>query len=299
MIRQTEVASLRYRGLDLWDDASILDALLEGQFRAIGAVQAARTAVQHAAGALVERLLDEQSRLVYVGAGVSGHLALMDGMEMNPTFGWPPSRLVLLMAGGDAARLAPIGGPEDDADAGIRDIGANAVGPVDAMIAVAASGTTAYTLAAVEAAKARGALTVGIANNADTPLLRAVQHPVLLDTGPEVIAGSTRLNAGTAQKAALGLLSTLVMTRLGHVVDGFMVGVTADNAKLRERAAAILVAITGSDIEAARGALERCAWRVKPAALVVHGLSTDEADTLLRQSGGRLREALAQLPSRP
>ena len=135
-------------------------------------------------------------------------------------------------------------------------------------------------------------MTIGIANNPDTALLQLADHPVLLDTGPEVIAGSTRLNAGTAQKAALGMLSSLVMTRLGHVVDGLMVNMTADNAKLRDRAVTILMTLTGCQHDAALAALAGCQGQIKLAALVLNGLSIERARTLLQQHGGRLRDAL-------
>ena len=292
----TEMASARYRALDTWDSAEILSALLEGQLNAVAAVRPALPALAAAAAAMLERLQDEHSRLVYIGAGASGHLALQDGMEMAPTFGWPAARLVLLMAGGDAARLSPDGSQEDDAGGGAAAIEAHDIGPADVIIAVAASGGTAYTVAALAAAKRRGALTVGIANNPDTELLRAADYPILLDTGPEVIVGSTRLNAGTAQKAALGLLSSLIMTKLGHVLDGFMVNLVVDNAKLRKRALCTLTAITGAGREAALAALDRCGGRVKNAVLVLKGLSVQQAEQVLQTERGRLRDALAHAP---
>ena len=294
----TEIASPRYRALDTWDDADILTALLEGQLNAIAAVRAALPQLQQAAAAIVARLQNPRSRLVYIGAGASGHLALQDGMEMPTTYGWSAERLVLLMAGGDAARLSPDGSREDDASGGAEAIDLHAIGADDVIIAVAASGGTPYTVAALQAAGRRGALTIGIANNPDTALLRAADYPILLATGPEVIAGSTRLNAGTAQKAALGMLSTLVMVKLGHVIDGFMVNMTVDNAKLRERAVSILTAITDCDRAAALTALDHCQGQIKPAALVVQGLSFEQAQNLLQQTHGRLREALMQLSSR-
>ena len=288
----TETASPRYHGLDLWSDDDILQALLEGQLNAIATVRMALPALQQAAQALYTRLQDERSRVVYIGAGASGHLALQDGMEMTPTFGWPAQRLVLLMAGGDAARLQAGGTYEDDAAAAQEELTAHDVNSQDAVIAVAASGTTAYTVAAVRLARERGALTIGIANNPATELLQYAEYPVLLDTGPEVIAGSTRLNAGTAQKAALGLLSTLVMTRLGHVLDGYMINMTVDNAKLRERAVKILIALSHCQRDEALTALARCQNRVKPAVLVLHGMDPSQAERLLQEHQGRLRQAL-------
>ena len=165
----------------------------------------------------------------------------------------------------------------------------------DVVIAVAASGSTAFTLAAARAARRGGALTIGIANNPDTPLLDESDHPILLDSGAEVINGSTRMGAGTAEKAALNLLTTLAMIRLGHVYDGLMVGLRVENAKLRERAIAMLVEITGCPPEAAAETLARSADSVKAAALRLKGARPEEADRLLDKAGGNLRIALGSL----
>jgi len=292
---KTEIASQRYIGLDTWDDDEILRALWDGQMNAVAALRPALPALQTAAAALVDRLGKPDSRLVYAGAGASGLLAIQDGMEMTPTFGWPSDRLIFLMAGGDKARLSPDGASEDDADSAEWDVGNHGLGQADAVVAVAASGTTRYTVHLVAAARKAGALTVAIANNPDTDLLKTAECPVLLDTGPEVIAGSTRLGAGTAQKAALGMLSTLVMVRLGHVMDGLMVSMVATNAKLQDRAARMLRAITGAEEATARQALEAADGRVKTAALIVRGLDAAEADRRLEAADGNLRRALAGL----
>lgn len=288
----TETASPRYRGLDTWDDPTLLDALLESQLAAVAAVRAALPTLAAAAGAMVARL-HQGGRLIYVGAGASGLLALQDGLELPQTFGWPRARLVLLLAGGQD--LHSLGGAEDDAETARDAIAALALQAADVVLGVAASGSTPYTVAALEAAGQRGALTVGIANNPDRPLLKAAARPVLLDTGPEAIAGSTRMKAGTAQKAALNLLSTLIMTRLGHVHDTYMVDMVIDNAKLRERGLAMLTTITGRGREEAAAALARCQDRIKPAVLVLHGLEPAAAERLLTATQGSLRAALARL----
>jgi N-acetylmuramic acid 6-phosphate etherase len=199
-----------------------------------------------------------------------------------------------LLAGGET--LVPgHGGVEDDAPAGMRRLEALALGSSDVVIAVAASGSTAFTLAVAVAARAAGALVVGLANNPDTPLLMTSHHPILLDSGAEVINGSTRMGAGTAEKAALNLLTSLTMVRLGHVYDGLMVDLRVENAKLRDRAAAILMEITGCGREAATDALRRSADRVKTAALVLKGVRPDDADRRLEAASGNLRIALAAL----
>ncbi len=296
----TEAASPRFTGIDAWEPGDVLDALVEGQMSAVAAVRAARRAIEAAALAAEERLL-LGGRLVYAGAGTSGRLAAQDGAELVPTFNWPQDRLVLLVAGGERAMMRAVEGAEDRGDVGAAEVAAARVGPDDVLIALAASGTTPYTLGALRAAKDRGALTVGVANNPGTPLLAEADCPILLDTGPEAIAGSTRLKAGTAQKAALNLLSSLAMIRLGRVYEGMMVDVQATNDKLVRRSQGMLARITGASEAEARGALERAQGSVKLAVLLLRGLSPEEARAALDRSGGGLRAALegAGSPLRP
>ena len=294
-MRATEEFSPRYKGLDLWPDAEVLAAFWDGQMAAVAAVRPALPAIAAAAAAVAARLGEGGGRLVYGGAGTSGLLAIQDGMEMNSTFGWPPERLLLLMAGGDQARLQITGGDEDDAQSAEQAVEDHRIGPADAVIAVAASGTTPFTVALLRAARAAGALTVGIANCADTPLLQSAEQPILLDSGPEVIAGSTRLNAGTAQKATLGMLSSLAMTRLGHVVDGLMVSLVADNEKLKGRGVRIVAEVAAVEPALAEASLERGQGRVKDAILIARGAAEAQARDLLAASGGNLRVAMERL----
>lgn len=291
----TETISQHYRGLDAWDDAAILAAFVDGQERAIAAVSRARGAIATAAQAVVHRLGDT-GRLIYIGAGSSGLLAALDGMELAGTFDWPEKRTVFVLAQGTALKPGMKGGSEDDAAAARAEIARLAPTAADVAIAVAASGSTPFTLAAVEAARKAGALTVGLANNASAPLLAQVDQPVLLDSGVEVIAGSTRMGAGTAQKAALGLLSSLIMIRLGRVHDGHMVDLRVDNAKLHKRAVTMLVDITHVDERQAASALDACGGHVKQAALVAKGLAPEEAARVLAETHGNLRAAMARLP---
>ena len=287
----TERLSPRYSGIDRWDVADVLEAMLEGQFAAVAAVHAARPALAGAALAIEARLA-AGGRLVYVGAGTSGRLAVQDGAELAPTFSWPRERLLLLMAGGDKALVEAVEGAEDDAAAAARLVERHAIGRRDVLIAVAASGTTPFTLAALRAAKAAGALTVWIANNRDAPLLAAAEHPILLDTGAEPIAGSTRMKAGTAQKIALNLLSSAVMIGLGRVYEGLMVDLQAKNRKLVRRSERILAQLTGADGKAAHAALQRADGNLKLALLLLEGCDPKEAAALLDDAGGRLRAAL-------
>jgi N-acetylmuramic acid 6-phosphate etherase len=291
MKRGTESVSPRYRGLDLWSDDEILEAMWEGQARAVAAVRRALPSMGRAARAMAERL-GASGRIIYVGAGTSGRLAALDGAELAPTFGWPEHRTVFLLAQGPVLTPVATSVHEDDAPRGRREMLALQPRPEDAVIAVAASGTTPFTRAAALAATERGALVIAIANNADAPLFQAADVPILVDTGAEIISGSTRMNAGTAQKAVLCMLSSLLMIRLGQVYDGLMVNLNVSNEKLRRRAVGILQRITGCSDAAAARALDRCGGRIKPAALVLKGLSPTEAEATLARTGDNLRQAM-------
>jgi N-acetylmuramic acid 6-phosphate etherase len=220
---------------------------------------------------------------------------VQDGAELMPTFSWPKERLLLLIAGGKEALIHAVEGAEDQAEHALTLIKQNRVSADDVLIAAAASGTTPFTLACLRGAKAAGALTVGIANNRDTPLLAESDCPILLETGPEPIAGSTRMKAGTAQRIALNLLSSLLMIRLGRVYEGLMVDVQATNQKLAKRSENMLMHLTGRSGEEVRDALARAEGSVKLAVLVLQGCDAQEAKALLDRSGGRLRVALTEL----
>jgi N-acetylmuramic acid 6-phosphate etherase len=294
IVMDTERASPRYSDIDLWDPPDILEAMLEGQMSAVAAVRATLGAIAHAASATEERLRDG-GRLVYVGAGTSGRLAVQDGAELVPTFNWPPERLLLLIAGGKEALLRATEGAEDETAQAIRLMQQHGIASPDVVIAVAASGTTPFTLTCLREAKRHGALTVGIANNRQTPLLHEADCAIPLDTGSEPIAGSTRMKAGTAQRVTLNLLSSLVMIRLGHVHGGLMVDVQAINAKLVRRSEMILHRLTGRGSEEIAEALRRANGSVKLAVLLLHGCSRDEGVRVLERAGGRLRLALQSI----
>jgi N-acetylmuramic acid 6-phosphate etherase len=293
----TERASARYSGLDLWNPDEILDALIESQLAAVAATRAARPALERAALAMETRLR-YRGRLVYAGAGTSGRLAVQDGAELMPTFSWPEERLVLLMAGGRDALVRSIEGAEDEIQLGAQLVQQHVVDSRDVLIAVAASGTTAFTVSCLREAKRRGALTIGIANNAGTPILEESDHPIWLDTGAEPIAGSTRLKAGTAQKIALNLLSTLLMILMGRIYNGLMVDVQAVNQKLVRRSEDMLIRLTGCSRDAARAALPRAHGSVKLAVMLLHGCEPERGAQLLDQAHGRLRSALALIGPR-
>ncbi len=268
--------------------------MIEGQFAAVAAVRTARSGIEDATRAMEVRLV-EGGRIIYAGAGTSGRLAVQDGAELMPTFSWPQDRLLMLMAGGHEALLQAVEGAEDQAEHALALMRKHAVGPHDVLIAAAASGTTPFTLACLRGAKSAGALTVGMANNPRTPLLTEADCPIFLDTGVEPIAGSTRMKAGTAQRIALNLLSSLLMIRLGRVYEGLMVDVQATNAKLTKRSESMLVHLTGRSGEDVREALSNAGGSVKLAVLLLQGCTPDDGRALLGRCGGKLRQALFEL----
>jgi N-acetylmuramic acid 6-phosphate etherase len=291
MPMSTERSSPRYSSIDVWDAEDIAETIVESQFAAVAAVYAVRKQIASAAVAMQARLQD-RGRLIYAGAGTSGRLAVQDGAELAPTFGWPDERLLFLIAGGEEALLRSVEGAEDDAEGGTRLIAQHAVTAQDVLIAVAASGTTRFTLACLREAKRRGALTLGIANNGASPILDEADHPIFLDTGSEPIAGSTRLKAGTAQKIALNTLSTLLMTLLGKVYRGLMVDVRAVNEKLAKRSEEMLIQLTGRSRDDVRNALSRANGSVKIAVMLLHGCDLESAKQLLSAADDRLGAAL-------
>jgi N-acetylmuramic acid 6-phosphate etherase len=293
----TENSSARFLDLDAWDTVEAVQAMFEGQMDAVAALRPALGAIAAAADAAALALqADPSGRIVYVGAGTSGRVAIQDGAELPPTFNWPTDRLVYVMAGGMGALVASVEGAEDDAVDAIRQMDLMGINPSDVVIGLAASGTTPFTVAALRQSGALGAVTIGIANNPETPLLGAVQHPILLETGVEVVAGSTRMKAGTAQKAALNLLSTAVMIRLGRIYRGMMVHMKPTNIKLRRRAELMVARIADCDRGAAADALKQADGDIKLASMICMGLGVEVSRTLLERHGGNLRAALADAP---
>jgi N-acetylmuramic acid 6-phosphate etherase len=294
----TERRSTRYEELDSWPSLDVLAALYEGQLSAVAAVRSALPAIASAADAAVEHLRGG-GRLVYVGAGTSGRIGVQDGAELPPTFNWPDERVVYLMAGGEGALLRAVENAEDSVEDGMTRIREAQVGPNDVVIGVAASGTTPFTVAALREATSLGAQTVGVSNNAGTPILAAATHPILVETGEEVVAGSTRMKAGTAQKIVLNLFSTLVMIRLGRVYRGLMVHMRATNAKLRRRAEIMVGEITGCSHTAAVEALAEADGDVKTAVLIAFGVDRAFARAILARNDDNLRLALADVARGP
>jgi N-acetylmuramic acid 6-phosphate etherase len=289
----TEDNTPRFKGLDTWRTGEILEALWSSQARAIAACVSALPAIERAVDAAVARLAGAAGRLVYVGAGSSGMIAALDALDLGPTFNWPEERTVVFVAGGLDLQRGPDPTVEDDAAGGRSRARAAGLGAGDVVIGISASGSSAYTVAVLEAARERGAMTIAVASRADSPLVHAADHAIVVPTGAEVLAGSTRLAAGTAQKLVLNLFSTAVMVGLGFVFDNLMIDVRPANAKLRQRRTAIVASIAQVDRAIAADALARHG-DVKRAVLGLAGMSEPEIEAALASAGGNLRRALGR-----
>lgn len=290
---QTETLHSEAKGLDLRPDAEILARLLAGQKQALEAMAKATPEIAAAAGLLVQSV-QAGGRIHYAAAGSSALMGLADGLEIPGTFGLPADRIAIHMAGGVPSDGKMPGHTEDDTTSATD--AAKAVTPQDAVIAISASGSTPYPLAFAKTAKEIGAAVICIANDADAPLFAYADAAIHLDTPPELIAGSTRLGAATAQKVALNMISTLMGVRLGHVYDGMMVNLIADNEKLRGRAENIVRQITGTSTDLAAESLHRAGGAVKPAVLLASGAtSLEQANKILDDTNGELRAAMRQL----
>jgi len=239
--------------------------------------------------------LDRGGSLIYIGAGTSGRLGVIDAAECPPTFNTPPGLVRALIAGGDAALRRSVEGAEDDSEAGVRDLTASGVSQNDAVVGISASGRTPYVVGALTYARHLGAVTSGISCTPDSELSRVVEFPIEPLPGPEILAGSTRLRAGTATKLVLNMISTAVMIKLGYTYGGLMVNVQPTNQKLEDRARRIIRQITGVSIERAAELLD-LAGRSVPAAIVMEkkGVSRSEAERLLTQARGRLGVVLEE-----
>ncbi len=289
----TESPSLQHAELDNYPLPELVAAFIDDQLDAVHAVRRAAPAISAAVEAALARI-EAGGRLIYVGAGTSGRLGMLDSVELFPTFSWPHERAIGVLAGGRKAMFEAVEGAEDDGAQGALDLLALRPSSLDVVILLAASGATPYVLGALGAARAAGALTIGIANNAGAPLLLQAEIGVLLATGAEVISGSTRLKAGTAQKIALNTISSALMVRQHKVYGNLMVDLRPTNAKLIGRAVRLTMHATGADEHSARSTLEQCHFHVKVAIVaLLRQLTIDQAQALLDQANGSVRMALA------
>jgi len=292
-LARTEQRNPRSRGLDKKSALEILRILNREDEQVAAAVRRQLPQIARAVDAIVVSL-ENGGRLFYVGAGTSGRLAGLDAAECSPTFGAPAESVKALIAGGARTMRGADEAAEDSETSGARDLAAAGVSQRDVVVGLAASGTTPYVLGAIAFAKRKRSITIGVTSNPRSPLAREAKIAIVPDTGPEVIAGSTRLKAGTAQKMVLNLLSTTSMVRAGRVYDNWMIYVALTNKKLRRRGARILEEATGVSASAAKHAL-RLAGHDLPAALIMlkTGADARDAKRLLAKSGGNVRAALA------
>lgn len=281
--------------LDLRGTTDIAQVMISDTRQVAEALAAVARQLGDAMTAIADRLRDSDGRMIYVGAGTAGRIGLLDASECGPTFN--TDRVLGVIAGGQGAFGAAREAAEDDEPAAVADLDAVGVGADDAVVGISASGRTPYTVAALDHAKRRGALTVGVSCNPSATLSRHCDHAIEVVTGPEMIAGSTRLKAGTAQKVVCNTLSTGVMVRLGKTYGNLMVDVRASNEKLRHRARRIAIAATGADESAVDQALADTDGDVKQAILVLLlDVEPNEAADRLHGAGGSVRAALQERP---
>ncbi|HXN08127.1 MAG TPA: N-acetylmuramic acid 6-phosphate etherase [Candidatus Acidoferrales bacterium] len=288
----TEEGNPSTADLDLLGTQELLHRINDEDRRAAWAVEREISVIATAVDEIANRLRSG-GKLHYFGAGTSGRIAVLDAAEIPPTFS-TYDLVVAHIAGGHDAMARSVEAAEDDAAAGWREVGEAKITSADVVVGVSASGAAAYVLRALEAAKTAGALTICVTNSPDTALTRLAHIPIVLQTGPEVIAGSTRMKAGTAQKMTLTMLSTAVMVKLGKVYGNLMVDVHATNNKLRDRAERLTALISGSPLEAVRDALRESAYRVKTAVVMLRrNCNAQQADELLEKSEGNLRKVFS------
>jgi N-acetylmuramic acid 6-phosphate etherase len=288
----TEARNPASETLDTLSSAEIVALMNAEDLKAIDAVRADSAAIARAIDEITARF-GRGGRLIYVGAGTSGRLGVLDASECPPTFNSPPSQVVGLIAGGFTALTRAVEGAEDDRAKGAEEIRSNQVGPNDLVVGIATSGRTPYVLGAVEQAKILGAFTIGIACNRPSPLGKLADLDIALLVGPEILAGSTRLKAGTATKLVLNMLTTGSMVRSGKTLGNRMIDLQPTNEKLRIRTRRILRDLAGIEDDEAASLLARTGGNLKQALVAaLAGVEPDRAAELLEQSGGLVRQAV-------
>ena len=294
VLKPTEQRSARTRGLDEKSTLDLLRTIHREDATVVKAVAGALPAIARAVDAIAPALL-HGGRLFYVGAGTSGRLAALDAAELPPTFGTPARMVQAVIAGGRRALTHAVEGAEDNRDQGARDLAAMGLSRKDIVVGITASGSTPYVLGALEFGQRRGALTIGVTSNPRTPVTQVARISIMTPTGPEVITGSTRMKAGTAQKLVLNMLSTASMIRMGRVYDNWMIGVALTNKKLRARGLRILVEASGATVPEVTRALRQSGHVMDVALIMLKAdVSAREAQYMLRNKGGHVRKALAE-----
>ncbi|OKY25192.1 N-acetylmuramic acid 6-phosphate etherase [Thalassotalea sp. PP2-459] len=280
--------------LDLLDTTSLLVSLNKEDHKVAAIVQQAIPEVALAVEEIV-KAFGEGGRLIYIGAGTSGRLGVLDAVECPPTFSVTDQQITALIAGGESAMYKAVEGAEDDPELAIAELKQKQLSKNDIVVGIAASGRTPYTISALKYAKEVGAKAIGVACNAASELLKEADIAICAEVGPEALTGSTRLKSGTAQKLILNMLTTASMIKTGKIYENLMVDVFASNEKLKARAIRIVMQASGCDIQTATRALANAGNNAKLAILLVlTGLSVDEAKLLLNNNNGFLRQAVDQ-----
>lgn len=290
----TEQRNPRTKGIDLRTTGEILALINREDAQIAAAVKREIVPISHAVDKMVQSL-SAGGRIFYVGAGTSGRLATLDAAEIPPTFGVPANNIQAIIAGGKRALTDAVEGAEDSAAQGARDIAGKRVSPRDVVIGMAASGRTPYVLGALKKARQAGATTVGITSNRNSAIAHEADILIAPNTGPEVITGSTRMKAGTAQKLVLNMLSTATMVRLGRVYDNWMAGVALTNHKLRQRGLRILELASGTGVSNAARAMRQSGHEIGVALIMLKtGINANDARNKLRNANGNIRAALGE-----
>jgi N-acetylmuramic acid 6-phosphate etherase len=288
----TEQINTNTLEIDTLDSLSIIRLMNEEDAKVAGAVEQALPQIAKAIDLTVAQL-KRNGRLIYVGAGTSGRLGVLDASECPPTFGTPPHLVTFTMAGGERAFLKAVEGAEDHPDLGKEDLIKAELKPEDIVVAISASGRTPYCIGALQYANEVGAATVSISCNQSAEMSRYAQVAIEVEVGPEVLVGSTRLKAGTAQKMILNMISTASMIRLGKAYQNLMVDMQATNIKLQNRAIRMVVTATGVSAQEAETVLKRCNYHVKTAIVMIKtGTTVEKAQELLSESEGFVRKAI-------
>jgi N-acetylmuramic acid 6-phosphate etherase len=288
----TESVNPRSQDLDLLSIEEAVGVMNDEDRAVAAAVEEAKSSIARAIHDITERM-SRGGRLVNIGAGTSGRLGVLDAVECRPTFSVAPDRVIGVIAGGLPALTTAVEGAEDDAEAGAKDITDLSIGADDVVIGLTASGRTPYVIGALDEARRRGALTVSISCNTGSTVSNYADHPIEISTGPEVLTGSTRLKAATAQKTVLNMISTITMVNLGKTFGNLMVDLQATNSKLRVRSLRIFQTVTGADHAHATACLEAAGGDLKVALLCeLAGVQPDDARARLLDTGGHLRVAL-------
>lgn len=289
---RTEQVDAKFHMLDVMSTGELLSVMSENESEVPKAVAAQLSAIEKVIDGVVDRML-QGGRLIYIGAGTSGRLGVLDAAECGPTFSVNENQVLAIIAGGDEALRSPAEGVEDDPEAGAADLRAHHVTSKDAVVGIAASGRTPYVLGALSYAKEQGALTIGLSCNPHSQISKIAELPIEIDSGPELLAGSTRLKSGTAQKMVLNMISTITMVRLGKTFGNLMVDLQITNSKLLDRAIRIVEKATGASRSASEEALASSDHEVKVAILMLLlDIDAGQARERLRAAQNRVRQAL-------